>query len=282
MEVELQVGDMTWKKWQVKVLDQSEAFSAYLDNPDGILGLDFLQEFSSFAVDLEEKTVTFSKPLGQGKRHVFGNLRGLNLAAKDGHYALNAVDLDRVSSDSVEFSTADLSCRVRIALLETVLISKGEPVNASKKELVHKWSASIPLVSEILKQGDALGSLKPLVYTLIKPKDHFGLQLREQLTLLWSADPADKIAVGHTGFGSPMQLASQLGDVQYRELTLAPSSSISKIMLQILYIRTGARWMTLGAFVIASKADGEYEFYLVPRSLLDQIVISKEEQENHK
>src|SRR5262249_36878333 len=96
-----------------------------------------------------------------------------------------------------------------------------------------------------------------------------------------SADPADKAAVGHTGFGSPMQLAGQLGDVQYRDLSVAPSTSISKIVLQILYIRADARWKTLGAFVIASKADGEYEFYLVPRNLIDQIVISKEEQETN-
>src|SRR5262245_59785935 len=91
---------------------------------------------------------------------------------------------------------------------------------------------------------------------------------------------ADKTAVGKTGFGPPIQLAGRLGDVQYRNLSVAPSPSLSKIMLQILYIRAGVRWMTLGAFVIASKADGEFEFYLVPRSLVDQIVISKDGQEN--
>lgn len=75
-----------------------------------------------------------------------------------------------------------------------------------------------------------------------------------------------------------MQLAGQLSDVQYRDLSVPFDHSISKIMLQILYIQDGGRWKTLGSFVIASKPSGDYQFYLVPRSLLDQIVISKEKQ----
>jgi hypothetical protein len=274
-EVELQVGNMVWKKWPVKVLDQSQAPSAYLDNPDGVLGLDFLQEFSGVALDLEAKTVTLSRPPGQEKRRLSGNLRGLSFAIKKGHYILNEVELEWISADSVEFATQDRSYRVQIRFLDTVLVTKGEPLDVHNKELVHTWSKNIPLVAEILKQQDALGSLKPLIYTLVAPKDRNDLQLREQLTLLWSADPADKTAIGHTGFGPPMQLAGQLSDVQYRDLSTPSDHAISKIMLQILYIQDDRRWMTLGAFVIASKPRGEYEFYRVPHSLLDQIVTSK-------
>jgi hypothetical protein len=278
-EVELRVGNMTWKRWPVKVMDQSQVLSAYLDNPDGVLGLDFLQEFSSVMFDLEDKTVTFNRPRGQNKRHLFGNLRRLNFAVKNGHYILNDIALERVSGHSVEFATGDQSCKVRVAFLETVLVSNGEPVGPSNRNLLAKWSESIPLVSEILKRKDAFGSLKSLIYTLIAPEGRKGLQLREQLTLLWSADPADKAAVGHTGFGLPMQLAGQLSDVQYRNLSVSLDHSISKIMLQILYIQDGRRWKTLGSFVIGSKPNGDYEFYIVPRSLLDQIVVSKKEQE---
>jgi len=61
--------------------------------------------------------------------------------------------------------------------------------------------------------------------------------------------------------------------VQYRGLSVPAEHLIGKIMLQILYIQDGGRWMTLGSFVVASKPDGEYEFYLVPASILEQIVI---------
>jgi hypothetical protein len=279
-EIELRVGNMTWKRWTVKVMDQSRALSVYLDSPDGVLGLDFLQEFSRVMFDLEGKTVTFIRPPGQDKRHLFGNLRRLTFAIKNGHYILNDIALERVSGDSVEFATEDQSCKVRVAFLETVLVSKGEPVRPSNRDLLTRWSESIPLVSEILKQKDALGSLKPLVYSLIAPKGRNDLQLREQLTLLWSADPADKAVVGHTGFGPPMQLAAQLTDVQYRNLSVPLHDSISKIMLQILYIQDGGRWKTLGSFVIGSNPNGDYEFYLVPRSLLDQIVVNTNHQGN--
>jgi hypothetical protein len=111
-----------------------------------------------------------------------------------------------------------------------VLVTKGEPLDVHNKELVHTWSENIPLVAEILKQQDALGSLKPLIYTLVAPKDRNDLQLREQLTLLWSADPADKTAIGHTGFGPPMQLAGQLSDVQYRDLMADPIATVRALV----------------------------------------------------
>ena len=70
-----------------------------------------------------------------------------------------------------------------------------------------------------------------------------------------------------------MHLSEQLIDVQYRGLSVPADHLIGKIMLQILYIQDGGRWVTLGSFVIASKPTGDYEFYIVPRSVLDQIVI---------
>ncbi len=108
-------------------------------------------------------------------------------------------------------------------------------------------------------------------------EDREGLQVREQLTLLWSAAPADKTTIGRTGFGPPLHLAEQLIDVQYRGLSVPAEHLIGKIMLQILYIQDGGRWMALGSFVIVSKPSGEYEFYLVTRELLGQIVIERTE-----
>ncbi len=133
------------------------------------------------------------------------------------------------------------------------------------------------MVGKIIKQQDAIASLKPLAYALIAPRDGKGLHLREQLTLLWSADPADTKKIGHTGFGPAMNLSEPIVDVQYRALITPADHLIGKIMLQILYVQDGGEWMTLGAFVIVSKPNGDYEFYLVPRDLLDQIVIEKGE-----
>ena len=272
-EVELQVGSSIWKKWRVKVKDQSESLSAYIDSPDGVLGLDFLREFSNVALDLERKMLTLTILPDRTKRPSFGNIGRLDFAVQNGHYILNETELEPVLSDSIEFATPDRSFVVRVGILQTVLISKGESLDSQNQELLKRWSETIPLVSEILKQQDARGSLKPLSYTLVTPKNQNDVQLREQLTLLWSSDPVDQTEVGHTGFGPPMRFSEQLIDVQYRDISVPTDHLISKVILQILYLQHRQRWMTIGAFVIASKSSGDYEFYAVPRGLLDRIVI---------
>src|SRR5579864_324323 len=43
-EVTLEVGSRRWKKRRIAVMDLSQVLSAYSEKPDGILGLDFLQQ----------------------------------------------------------------------------------------------------------------------------------------------------------------------------------------------------------------------------------------------
>jgi hypothetical protein len=79
-----------------------------------------------------------------------------------------------------------------------------------------------------------------------------------------------------------MPFPGQLVDVQYRGIKGVAKQLVGKIILQILYIRDQGHPATLGAFVIVSKPSGDFEFYLVPRSLLDQIVISGKQPERRK
>jgi hypothetical protein len=58
-EVSLELGGRTWPKWQVAVMDLSEILSAYPGRIDGVLGLDFVQQFRVAVVDLTGKTITF-------------------------------------------------------------------------------------------------------------------------------------------------------------------------------------------------------------------------------
>jgi hypothetical protein len=58
-EVKLELGGRRWGKWPVAVMDLSEILSAYQGKIDGVLGLDFLQQFRVAVVDLTGKTITF-------------------------------------------------------------------------------------------------------------------------------------------------------------------------------------------------------------------------------
>jgi hypothetical protein len=210
------------------------------------------------------------------KKLSFGNLRKLNLRGSNGHYTLNNIELPCISSQAVQLSTADQSFRIQATFLKTVLISKSRPVNAENENLLREWAQAVPLISHILKQQDFLGSMNPVVYELLEPKDKRNLQLQEEPVLLWSGDPADDSKIGDTQLRPPMPFPGQLVDVQYRGIRDAAKPLIGKIILQILYIRDQGHPATLGAFVIVFKPSGKYEFYLVPRGLLDQIVIGKE------
>ena len=56
-EVTLQVGNWTWQKRRVAVMDLSEVFAVYQQQIDGVLGLDFLQEFASVTINVKNKTI---------------------------------------------------------------------------------------------------------------------------------------------------------------------------------------------------------------------------------
>src|SRR5258708_17615121 len=249
-EVTLQVGNRKWDNRSVADMNLSQAQSVCQEGINGILGLDFLKEFSLVTINTEYQTLTLTEQDATGQRHdpvliqgaradkpSFGNLRKLALERGSGQYVLNGTKLSRISADAICLNTADLSHTICITFLETVLLSKGEPIDRSKKDLVSKWSEQIPLVGKILKQQDPIASLKPLGYALIAPKDGKGLHLRE---LLWSANPADRNKIGDTGFGPLIQLSEPMVDIQYRGLIAPSDHLIAKIMLQILYIQDGA------------------------------------------
>jgi hypothetical protein len=208
------------------------------------------------------------------KKLSFGNLRKLNLKGGNGQYTLNGAEIPRVSSDTVELTTADQAVRVKATFLKTVLVSKSRPVNADNQETIRNWRQQIPLVCHILAEQDSLGSMKPIFYDLLEPRGKTDLEWQEELVLLWSADPTDESKIGDTQLRPVMPFPGQAVDVQYRGLKEPAKQFIGKIILQILYIRDRGAPATLGAFVIVSKPSGDYEFYLVPRSLLNKIVIS--------
>jgi hypothetical protein len=142
------------------------------------------------------------------------------------------------------------------------------------RPFVQDWAKRIPLVAGILKKHDSIGSIKPVVYDLLEPKDRRDLGLQEELVLLWSADPSEQHKVGNTTLMPEMPFPRQIFDVQYRGLSRGAQELMGKVLLQILYVKDQGKPAVLGAFVIVSKPNGDYEFYLVPAACLEQILIS--------
>jgi len=58
-EVTLEVGQRIWRRRKVAVMDLSQVLSAYKERVDGLLGLDFLLEFSQAVIHLKKRVVTF-------------------------------------------------------------------------------------------------------------------------------------------------------------------------------------------------------------------------------
>jgi hypothetical protein len=57
--VTLELGSRVWQERRVTVMDLSEPLSAYQEKIGGLLGLDFLLEFSQVAINLKEAVVSF-------------------------------------------------------------------------------------------------------------------------------------------------------------------------------------------------------------------------------
>ena len=301
-EITLQIGAMKWEKRRVAVMDLSQVLSVYSEKIDGILGLDFLQQFREVVINIKERSISFIGQAGSNEegqlvpiqvvpagKLSFGNLRKLNLEGGAGRYTLNGVELVKLDDRPMLLSDAEQRIKVRATFLETVKVSGGEAVYGSKKALVEDWAKRIPVVAEILKKKDSTGSLKPVVYDLLEPENRKDFKLQEELVLLWSADRMKVGRIGDTtlmppasfpiriegdiSLMTPIQFSDRVVDVQYRGRNGGTDSLIPKIILQILYIRDGLKRILLGGFVIVSKSDGEFEFYLVPKTLLDEIVI---------
>jgi hypothetical protein len=60
-DVQLELGEWRWKHRRVVVMDLARLLSFYDERVDGLLGLDFLQEFSSVLIDTETRKITFRK-----------------------------------------------------------------------------------------------------------------------------------------------------------------------------------------------------------------------------
>lgn len=282
-EVTLQIGARKWNKRRVAVMDLSQVLAPYGEKTDGILGLDFLREFDQVTIDLKDRTISFFDESGAASADdpvsnvhngpAFGQLRSLEFRGGNGHYAINGSQLPRVTANSIDLESADHAYKVRASFLKTIAISQGQPVDSADKELLDAWARQIPRVGAILKQKDPSGSLKPIAYDLVAPKERKDLELREELTLLWSADPLEAKRIGATGLGPEMSFFEQLIDVQYRTPRAPTDRFTGKAFLQILFLQDAGRPILLGGFVIVSKPSGEYEFYLVPQGLLRGILI---------
>lgn len=206
-------------------------------------------------------------------RPSFGALRTFNFQQQNDHYILNGAELQPVTAEFVDLVTADQYYRVRATFGTTVVVSNGKPVESRHADVIRNWSKDIPRVAEILKQHDLIGSLKTVTYDLIEAKARSVLQLQEQLTLLWSADTTEAKHIGRTGLGPLMRFSEPVVDIQYRTPNGSQHRLLRKIFLQILYVRDRQYAMVLGSFLIVSRPDGDYEFYLVPRNILNQIVM---------
>ena len=57
--VTLELGERAWPQRRVTVMDLSEPLSAYQEKIGGLLGLDFLLEFSQVVINLKESLVSF-------------------------------------------------------------------------------------------------------------------------------------------------------------------------------------------------------------------------------
>ena len=282
-EVTLEVGSMKWQKRRVAVMDLSQVLSAYREKIDGILGFDFLSEFREVKINLRDKTVVFSGDASEFDHVVlqtshnpalsFGNLRNLALDQVDHGYTLNGVALPKVSSDSVFLSSSDMAYRVRASFLKTVRAFPATPMDKEDLPLLDNWAKTIPLVGRTLNTHDAIFSVKIVAYDLLSPPARQDLQFQEEVVVLWNANPDGPSRSGDISLYPPVPFLNQLVDVQYRGLPRAADRLFGKIVLQILYIRDHEEHFLLGGFVIVSKANGDFEFYLIPRPVLDQIVV---------
>jgi len=57
-EITLEIGQRTWRRRRVTVMDLSQTLSVYKERIDGLLGLDLLFEFSQVAFHLKTHSIT--------------------------------------------------------------------------------------------------------------------------------------------------------------------------------------------------------------------------------
>jgi Aspartyl protease len=60
-EVTLEIGQRTWRRRKVAVMDLSQVLSSYKERIDGLLGIDLLLEFSEVAIHLKRRALIFTR-----------------------------------------------------------------------------------------------------------------------------------------------------------------------------------------------------------------------------
>jgi len=277
-EVLLELGSWQWKRWPVMVRDLGQNFSKTHERIGGLLGLDFIGQFSQVTFNIKEGTVTFVASERAADAYSIDCCtdwkKKFTFERSEGRYSLNGTDLPRISADSIDLSKPGEKYKIHITFLKTVLVSGGEPIDKGDEGLVKEWSERIPLVAKILKDQDVIGSLKPLIYELIAPAGQ-DLKLQEEVVLLWSANPSDSRTIGQTFSRPETPFSSVIADIQYRGPESPKALLVEKAYLQLIYVRDRSERLLIGALVIVSKPSGEFEFYLVPRNLLDQIMVDQ-------
>ena len=58
-EVRLEIGECVLERQRVSVMDLSQALSAYREKIDGLLGIEFLLQFSQALINLKERSIIF-------------------------------------------------------------------------------------------------------------------------------------------------------------------------------------------------------------------------------
>src|SRR5205807_1361958 len=123
------------------------------------------------------RTLTRQDQSDEKKGLPFGNLRKINLSGIGGRLVLNGLELEKVTSDSIDLESAKQEFRVRATFLKTVMVKDGEAVDSRDKQALEIWRKCIPEIARVLRNKDSLGSLKPVVYELIEPNERTDLQI---------------------------------------------------------------------------------------------------------
>ena len=200
-----------------------------------------------------------------------GNLRPIQFAgsSSQSRYTINGTVLQKLSDEPIELVTSDGACKAAVAFSKTVVVNNGKPVDDHDGEILKAWAKNPAIEDKLKNLKRENAALKQITYS---QRDSNCPQIREQVAILISQDPDDKKYVGKMAFGPMRDFSEPVPDLQSRRLRVS-EGPINKIILQILWVQDHGQQKSLGAFVIVAKTSGEYEFHLVPRTLLDQLVI---------
>ncbi|SRR6266481_2518081 len=198
------------------------------------------------------------------------NLQAIHLECTLPDCAINGTKLERVVSQSLELLADDY--KIRVNFLDTVLFVDSKPMD---KGLYKKASQTIQGGLGQIVGSDSRASLKVVVY---KSTTKQRISLRERVVFLgddqWINNPNMRLRKqGLTYNPPPLPFIDGLAaDIQYRGVRENVSVLPGKQIFQLLSIMDEkGRDVILGAFVIILQRNGNQDFYLVPKYLLEKI-----------